>query len=71
MRVSELISQLVNYSTRSPENESAEVRITSPDGVTYGIAGANDARGIPGQHFLIFLPDLAGTRFGIRNGQFQ
>ncbi len=58
MRVSELISQLVNFSAQSPENEQAEVMLQYFDEQCYGIAGANDAKGFPGQHLLILIPDL-------------
>ena len=58
MNVTDFIHHLKNYAAQAPENAAAEVRLQWFDGITYGIAGANDARGMPGQHLLLIVPDL-------------
>ncbi len=70
MLVSDLILHLSNYASRSPENGSAQVRFQSPEGMrmTWGISGANDARGVTGGRLLILLPDVGAGGLGIREG---
>lgn len=59
MKVTDLITHLTAYAAQSPENGSAEVLLQSFDEMCYGIAGANDGRGMsPGEHALIIVPDL-------------
>lgn len=67
MQVNELLQHLTNYAAHSPENGLAQVRFQSPEGMqlTWGISGANDARGLPGQHLLILLPDV-NDRLGVK-----
>ena len=66
MLVVDLIKHLKDYAAQSPENAGAEVRLQFFDEVTYGIAGANDARGVtPGHHLLLIVPDLM-DKLGVR-----
>lgn len=70
MNVIDLIGHLKNYAAQSPENAGAEVRLQFFDDVTYGIAGANDARGMPGQHLLLIVPDIM-DKLGVRSLKVQ
>jgi len=70
MQVNDLINHLKNYAARSPENAGAEVRLQFFDEVTYGIAGANDARGVPGHHLLLIVPDML-DKLGVRSLKIQ
>lgn len=65
MNVKDLITHLTSYSAKSPENGSAEVMLQYFDDMVYGIAGANDARGMPAQHLLILVPDLQ-NKIGVK-----
>lgn len=59
MQVKDLIHHLNAYVVQSPENASAEVMLQYFDDMAYGIAGANNAKGMfDGQHMLIIMPDL-------------
>lgn len=71
VQVSEFIAKLTAYAAQSPENGSAEVMLQFADGLCYEIEKANDARGVPGEHFLILIPYLKGRRFGVRHGAVQ
>lgn len=57
MKVSDLINHLTVYAAKSPENKHADVRLQFFDEMCYGIFGANDAKGMFNQHFLIIVPD--------------
>lgn len=70
MNVIDLITHLSSYAAKSPENGKADVKIQFFDDVCYGILGANDARGMPGQHFLIIVPDVK-ERIGVRELKIQ
>lgn len=70
MKVSELIANLTTWAAQSPENSSAEVMLQFFDDMVYGIAGANDARGMGGQHLLIIVPDM-NARIGVRELKIQ
>lgn len=70
MKVSELISKLTAWEAQSPENGSAEVMLQFFDDMVYGIAGANDARGMNSSHFLIIVPD-ADAKIGVRKLKMQ
>lgn len=66
MQVKDLIRHLNDYTAQSPENAHAEVMIQYFDDMVYGIAGANNAKGMfDSQHMLIIIPDLK-QRVGIR-----
>jgi len=71
MQVNDLINHLKNYAAQSPENAGAEVRLQFFDEVTYGIAGANDAKGVfPGHHLLLIVPDMM-DKLGVRSLKMQ
>lgn len=70
MNVKDLIEKLTMYATQSPENGKAEVMLQYFDDMVYGILGANDAKGMPGQHFLIVVPD-SKDRIGVRELRVQ
>lgn len=57
MNVRDLINHLTNFANSSPENPLAEVKLQFFDEFCYGIAGANNARGLGAGHFLILVPD--------------
>lgn len=68
MKAAELHAHLSGYLAQSPANAEAEVvlRQAGSDFV-FGIAGANDAKGlIPGQHLLVLIPDESKTPVGVR-----
>lgn len=58
MKVQDLIDHLTTYAKKSPENPAATVMLQFFDEQCYGIIGANDAKGMYNQHFLIIVPDL-------------
>ena len=66
--VADLINKLSLYASQSPENGAAEVRLKQAGtDYVFEVAGANDARGIvPGQHFLIILPDEVKGPLGVK-----
>lgn len=66
MNVAELLQNLTNYVTQSPENQLAQVVVMGQDGLCYGLTRGDDAKGIPGEHFLILKGDFNGQRFGTR-----
>lgn len=66
MNVTDLIGHLKNFAAQAPENAGAEVRLQFFDDVTYGIAGANNARGMQDMHLLLIVPDL-GDKLGVRS----
>lgn len=70
MNVLDLISHLKTYAAQAPENAGAEVRLQWFEGMTYGIAGANDARGMPGQVMLLIVPDL-NDKLGVKEMKIQ
>lgn len=71
MNVRDLIEHLTAYAAQAPENQGAEVMLQFFDEQCYGIAGANDARGMtPGQHLLIIVPDLR-VKIGVRTLKLQ
>lgn len=65
MNVRDLILHLSTYASQSPENGSAEVMLQFFDEQCYGIAGANDARGMGSGHLLIIVPDL-NVKIGVK-----
>lgn len=69
MNVNDLILQLSNYAAQHPDNGNAQVRFQSPEGMqlTWAICGANDARGMPGQTYLVLLPDGGDGGLGIKD----
>lgn len=57
MTVNDLIKALKTYARTSPENGFAEVVLRDVDGETlFHFGKALDGHGMPGQHFLIFVP---------------
>ncbi len=73
MKADELHAHLSGYLAQNPANAEAEVvmRQVGSDAV-YGIAGANDARGMtPGQHLLILLPNPAVGLPGVKELRVQ
>lgn len=70
MTVTDLINHLTVYAAKSPENGSATVMLQYFDDICYGIAGANDARGIGGHHMLLIVPDVK-DRIGVRELKVQ
>lgn len=71
MKVKDLISHLQNYASQSPENIHAEVRIQFFDEQAYGIAGANNAKGVfDNSHMLLIVPDL-NDKFGVKRMKMQ
>lgn len=65
MKAAELLAHLTAYVAQSPENGHAEVKLALQDGAAYDIAGANDARGLVNEHFLILMPDM-GSGIGVK-----
>ncbi len=65
MNVRELLTHLTNYAAQSPQNGQAEVMMQYFDEVVYAIAGANDAKGMSGEHLLILVPDVK-NRIGVK-----
>lgn len=59
MKVLELIVALQNYSSQSPENGHADVRLLFADGIAYNIERGDDSRGLMNEHYLMLIPDLA------------
>ncbi len=70
MNLLDLIGHLKTYAAQAPENMGAEVRLQFFDEMTYGIAGANDARGVPGQVLLLIVPDI-NDKLGVRSLKLQ
>ncbi len=61
----ELLAHLQHYITQSPENGQAQIMLKCADDLCYPFAMANDARGMPGQHFLVFVPDGSAGGIGM------
>lgn len=70
MNVRDLIEHLTAYAKKSPENQMATVMLQSFDEQCYGIAGANDAKGMYNQHLLIIVPDLR-DKIGVKTVNVQ
>lgn len=70
MTVIELIGHLTNFGKQSPENAHATVMLQGFDDIVYGIAGANNAKGMYGEHMLIIVPDT-NQRVGVKAFKLQ
>lgn len=70
MNVIDLIEHLIAFAKASPENSHATVMIQSFDEMCYGIAGANNAKGMYGEHFLIVVPAL-NEKIGVKAFKLQ
>lgn len=65
--VSELIAKLSMYASQSPENGNAEIMMQYDHDVCFEFDRADDTRGmVPGEHFLIFVPNVLGKRIKVR-----
>lgn len=70
MNVIDLIEHLAKFAKESPQNGHATVMLQGFDDMVYGIAGANNAKGMYGEHFLIIVPDLK-QKVGVRTFKAQ
>lgn len=62
MTVNDLITALQSYARVSPQNGSADVVLRGSDGETcFHIDSALNGEGLPGQHYLIFVPQERGS----------
>lgn len=62
MTVNDLITSLQDYARSSPPNGSAEVVLRGLDNETCShIYSALDGKGLPGQHFLVLVPDVVSA----------
>lgn len=62
MTVIELIKHLQTYAKVSPENGMAQVFLRGSDEEScHEIVRALDGKGMPGQHFMIFVPKNVPT----------
>lgn len=60
--MNDLIASLQDYARSAPINGAAEVVLRAPDGETCShIYSALDGKGLPNQHFLVFVPDVVAT----------
>lgn len=66
MNAQEFLNNLAAYIAKSPENAHAEIMLRFDGDVCIEFGKADDCRGLPGQHYLVFVPNFQGVRFGVR-----
>jgi hypothetical protein len=66
MLVQELIIHLSRYAAASPENGHAKVLLRFDEELCVQIAGGEELKGLPGEHYLVLGPDFTGTRFKMK-----